>query len=347
VKLVMQGFRRLDSKRIKVALREIGPGLVFALVVAAALPAVASVYWIKTLTSAAIMTLVSLSVGLLYAQLGMVSLCQYALAGLGGWVALRVTFAYGLPFEASVLAGGIVASAFGVVVGLPALRMRGLYLALITLMIAGAFQNVISATGFPDGGSGFLGRITTGHRMFMVRPALAFSDAAYLRYVIAAVAVGFLIVRWHRRSRAGRAWAQIRRSEACALSAGVNVVAFKVWAFALAGFLAGVGGGLIAGSIGQMDGRAFSASDSIMLFVLTIIAGPFHWLGPMIAGLMFRAVPAIFTDWSINGNIATMIFGAGLVHALITTPEGVSSQLRGLGKMIVARAMRSRGGATP
>jgi branched-chain amino acid transport system permease protein len=62
---------------------------------------------------------------------------------------------------------------------------------------------------------------------------------------------------------------------------------------------------------------------------------------------MFRAVPAIFTDWNINGNIATIIFGAGLVHALIMAPEGMSSQLRGLGKMLVARAARTLRGVAP
>ena len=108
----------------------------------------------------------------------------------------------------------------------------------------------------------------------------------------AVVAIGFVIVMLIQRSRAGRAWALIRRSEPVAVAMGVNIVAYKVVAFALAGFLAGVAGGLMAANIGQLDGRAFPPSDSIMMFALTVIGGAFHWSGPIFAGLLLRAVPA-------------------------------------------------------
>lgn len=321
--------------------QQLAGGAVFALLAALLLPWLASAYWLKTLTSVAAMILASLSVALLYAQLGMVSLAQYALVAVGGWFTLRIWHGTGAPFELALLGGGVAAAVGGVLVSLPALRMRGLYLALVTLMIAGAVQIIVNAIGFPDGGPGVTGRVTVGARAFMQRPWLAQSDAAYFRYVLVFVVGGFLLVRWHRRSRAGRAWAQIRRSEVCALSAGVNIVAYKVWAFALAGFLAGVAGGLAAGSVGQLDGRAFPASDSIMLFALTVIAGAFHWLGPVIAGLLLRAVPALLTDWNVDGNLATMVFGAGLLHALITSPAGASGQLTALGRRLAAW-LRSR-----
>ena len=93
-------------------------------------PEIANAYWLKTLTSVVILALASLCVGVIYAQLGMVSLCQFALVGVGGWFALRLYHATHLPFEFSILAGGVSAAIFGLVFGLPALRMRGLYLAL-------------------------------------------------------------------------------------------------------------------------------------------------------------------------------------------------------------------------
>jgi branched-chain amino acid transport system permease protein len=122
----------------------------------------------------------------------------------------------------------------------------------------------------------------------------------------------------------------IRRSEVCALAGGVHIVAYKVWAFALAGFLAGVAGGVLAGGVGQLDGSAFPASQSIMLFALTIVGGAYSWLGPVIAGLMLRAFPALLNDFRVDGNIATMVFGIGLLHALITAPYGIAGQLSGL-----------------
>ena len=315
--------------------------------IAALVPVLVSAYWLKTLTSACALTLCSLSVSLLYAQLGMVSLCQYGLLGVGGWFALRVAHGTGLPFEAALLAGGVAAAFFGWVAGLPALRMRGLYLAIVTLMVAGALQVVINAVGFPDGGPGILGRVARGGRLMMQRPLLAQTDAAYFRYAVGVVALCFLIVLWHCRSRTGRAWAMIRRGEACAVAGGVNIVAYKAWAFTLAGFLAGIAGGLLAGSLGQLDGRAFPASDSIMLFALSVVAGAYNFLGPIIAGLMLRGFPALLTEWGVDGNIATIVFGAGLLHALITAPHGISGQVIGLSRQVRARWMRPAGAAAP
>jgi ABC-type branched-subunit amino acid transport system permease subunit len=317
--------------------QELRVGVVLAIIVAIAVPYLASAYWLKTFTGVVIIALCSLSVAVLYAQLGMVSLCQYALFGVGGWVTLRLYHGFHIPFELDLLAGGVAAAIFGVIFGLPALRMRGLYFALITLMIAGGFQVFINAIGFPDGGPGFTGKIYAGARHYMPHPPLAPTDAAYFRYVVAVVAIGFIVVMLIQRSRAGRAWALIRRSEPVAVAVGVNIVAFKVVAFAIAGFFAGVAGALMAANVGQLDGRAFPASDSIMMFALTVIGGAFHWSGPIFAGLLLRAIPGLLTDWHIDGNIAIMVFGAGLLHALITAPAGVSGQVVSLGRMIGAK----------
>jgi branched-chain amino acid transport system permease protein len=183
-------------------------------------------------------------------------------------------------------------------------------------MIAGGFQVVITAIDFPDGGAGFIGKIYNGPRQYMDRPGLATTDAAYFRYCLGALVIGYLFVLWHQRSRAGRAWAMIRRSEACALSASVNIVAYKIWAFALAGFLAGICGGLLAGLIGTLDLTSFPASESVLLFAVTLIGGAYSWLGPILAGLLLRAVPGLLN-----------VFGAGLLHALITAPGGVAGQI--------------------
>jgi branched-chain amino acid transport system permease protein len=328
------------------ALGQLGLALIAAAAVAVFLPVLVSSYWLRTFTSSAILGLASLSVSLLYAQLGLVSLAQNALLGVGGWVALRLAHGNGLPFEFSLLGGGVVAAAFGLVFGLPALRMRGLYLAVITLMMAGAVQVVLLAWGFPNGGPGFRGRVIIGGQIPIQRPDLATGDAAYFRYCVVIITICFLLVYWLRASRPGRAWAMIRRGEACALAGGVNIVAFKVYAFTLAGLLAGIAGGLQAGSVGQLDGRGFPASDSIILFALTVVAGAYNWIGPIIAGLMFRAVPALLNDWRVDGNIATVIFGVGLLHALITAPNGISGQFIQLIQAIILRAARLRRGSS-
>ena len=102
-----------------------------------------SAYWLNTFTTVACLALVAGTVAMLFGQLGMVSLAQFALAGVGGWVCLRLIHGFALPFEVALLAGALVAAVFGLLVGLPALRMRGLYLALLTLMVAAAVQVVV------------------------------------------------------------------------------------------------------------------------------------------------------------------------------------------------------------
>ena len=218
--------------------------LVAVLVAAAAIlvvPYFLNALWLRVLISSAIFTIAATGTAVLYARLGLVSLAQVAMVGVGGWVTLRMWHATGLPFEINMLVAAVVAAVIGTVIGLPALRMRGLYLALITLMAAAGFQILVTGTQFPNGGTGILGIAVNS--VFMPRPALGQSDAAMLRYVSVMALLVFLLVAFIRRARPGRAWALIRKSEACAMAAGVNVAFYKAWGFALAGFVAGIAGG--------------------------------------------------------------------------------------------------------
>jgi branched-chain amino acid transport system permease protein len=286
-------------------------------------------YWLAIFTSSFAIALATAGTGLLYGRLGLVSLCQFALVGIGGWITLRLYFAFHLPFWLNVLAGGLGASTIGVLWGLPALRMRGLHLALATLMLAGAFQVVIANWSFPNGGDGFLGYQGDRPRVDMDRPPLATGDVAYFIYVAIVLALGLTFLEWHRHAKPGRAWALISKSEPMAIASGVNIVFYKAWAFALAGFLAGIGGGLLAGCYGGLDGGAFSAADSILLLAVTVIGGIADWPGAVLAGLLFRVPSAFLNGLGVNGNIATLLFGAGLIHALMTAPTGISGQLHG------------------
>ena len=97
----------------------------------------------------------------------------------------------------------------------------------------------------------------------------------------------------------------------------------------VAGACAGVAGALLAGAVGQLDGRAFAASESVLLFALTVVGGAYHWIGALVASLLLRAVPSLLIEWGVNGFLAMVFFGAALLHALITAPQGVAGQLRG------------------
>lgn len=301
-------------------------GLVFALALFLFLPELAGGQWEKIFTSTACFTLAAMGAGFMYARLGMVSLAQVGLMGLGGWITLRLNHAFALPFEVNVALAALATAALGMALALPALRMRGLYLALITLMVAAALEIVFTAYQFPNGGAGFWG-VGTSFSAVMRRPVLAEGDGAYLRYVIAAVALGYLLIEAHRRSAPGRAWALIRRSEAAALASGVNVTLYKTWAFGLSGLLAGLGGGLLAGSLGLLDAATFKASESAMLFALVVVGGARLWLGAVVAAVLYRVMPGLLNNWGVDADLALVFFGAGLLHAVITAPEGISGQI--------------------
>lgn len=305
--------------------RLVTAGLFFLFCVAA-LPAIAGAIWLKVFTSAAIFALAARGVSLVYAQLGLVNLAQIALVGLGGWVMLRLNFATALPFELSLLASAAVTALVGMLLSLPAMRMRGLYLALVTLMAAGAFQILFTAFQFPNGGEGFFG-VALQSPGEMRRPFLAQSDTAYLVYCVVVTALCMVLVFLHERGKAGRGWALIRLSEANAMAAGVNVTLFKVWAFTLSGLLAGVAGGLLAGALGLLDSKSFPAGESILLFALAIVGGAGHWLGAVIAGVLYRVVPAMLNDFGLDADLALILFGAALLHAIMTAPQGIAGQI--------------------
>lgn len=315
-------------------LQRVIPMVVTLAVVAVLGPLLFSSYWLNTMTSVACLSLVAATVALLYGQLGMVSLAQFALSGVGGWFCLRLIHGWGVPFEIALVLGGLIAALFGLAVGLPAMRMRGLYLALLTLMVAAAFQVVVNVIGFPDGGTGWAGKVINGQRSLVERPWLATSDASYFRYTLIWLAVGMGWIEWLRSTKSGRSWALIRKSEAAAIAGGVSVLRYKAWAFAVGGFLAGLAGGLIAGLNGQLDNTGFPVSQSILLFALVVVGGAYNWVGSLFAGLLIRALPALLNDHGVDGNLSNVFFGFALLVSLIQGRKGLAGQLADFYKFV-------------
>jgi len=294
-----------------------------------ALPARMSAYWTDVATQVAIFSVVSLGLGLLIGRVGMVSLGQVAVLALGAWVAARLSFATSLPFPLLILATGLITMVLGTLVGLPALRLSGLYLALITLMLAGAITVVLSAANFPNGGHGFLGHVENDFGNANVRrPDIANGDSAYFRYSTIVAVLMFLLALVHVRTKPGRAWAAIRQSEPAALAAGVNITFYKMWAFALASFMTGVAGCLFASQVGVPRVITFRTQDSLTLAATALIGGVFSIWGALVAAVFNQVLPFLFqAEWGINTNFLLIIFGVGLLQVLLTAPGGLSDQV--------------------
>lgn len=302
--------------------------IVLLLAVIIGLPFVASDYWLIVLTSAAIYAAISLSVAVLVGQVGLVSLGQMGLVVFGGWWALRIGYATELPFPAVVLAAGLITAVLGILIGLPALRVSGLHLAIITLMMAAAILVAVAGLQFPNGGDGPFGFTPTASGVAqLARPDYLAGTAAYFRGVVVIVAILFVIVLFHIYGKAGRAWAAIRQSEPAALAAGVNITRYKLQAFALAAFIAGVAGALLAGQQGGLTTYQFPVQDNITLVAATLLAGAYTPWGPIVAGLLTFVFPVLLQNIGLSSNLALVLFGIGVLQTLYSAPLGLAGQV--------------------
>jgi len=316
--------RRLDPRDVP----HVVAGAVVVLVGIFVLPEVLDGYWLNTFIQIAIYSMVALGLGLLVGRVGIFSLGQIAILAIGSWTAARLDYATTLPFPVILLAAGGVAGVCGILVGLPALRLSGLDLALVTLMMAGAVTVVLDNTNFPNGGHGFIGYTSSPYGLPSIRrPSLAAADPAYLRYAVIVALLMFLLVLWQVRSKPGRAWATIRQSESAAVAAGVNVTLYKLWAFALAAIVTGIAGGVLASSAPELYNTQFAAQQSIELLAVVLMGGAFNLWGAVAAGMFLYFIPAVLNTWSISSFLLIILFGVGVIYVLVTAPTGLAGQL--------------------
>ena len=288
-----------------------------------ALPAFFDAFWVANFTQMAVYSIVAASAGLLYGRVGLVSLGQVASYGIGCWVTMRLAFATTLPFPVLLIIGGLVAAVIGVLIGLPALRVSGLYLALVTLMLAAGMEIVLGQIKFPNGGSGFKGVVASLSDIKPTRrPSFAITDTGYYRFIVVAAFLMFMLASYVLSRKPGRAWASIRQSEAAALAAGIDVTRYKIWAFALAAFMAGVAGGLYAGTVPKgMSIDAFNRQSAIFLIAVVIMGGIYSLWGGLL-GAFFATCLLKFLTQNVVGHqfwtrFSLSLFGFGLLANLI------------------------------
>jgi branched-chain amino acid transport system permease protein len=315
-------------------------------------PLVASNYWLQILVSVVIYSIVTMGLGLLIGRVGMVSLCQIPLFAIGAWIALRFSYlSSSIPFPVLLVLAGVITGVIGVLIGLPALRLSGLYLALITLMAAGAVTVFLARAQFPNGGAGFFGNDRAGGSSSLLpRPDIALGDTAYYRYCVVVAALVYLGAFLHVRGKPGRAWAAIRQSEVTAAAAGVNTTLYKLWAFALASFVTGVAGALLAAASGGVTINQFPIQNTILLLAVVLMGGVYRLGGAVVAALLLRLLPPVLDSWGVNTELLTILFGIGILQVLLTAPAGLVEQVpkdlanlsRKIGGLVAAQ--RDRGG---
>jgi branched-chain amino acid transport system permease protein len=301
--------------------------VVLVLFVLIVLPSLMSAYYTGYMTLVAIYSIVTLGLGLLVGRVGLYSLGQGAILQIGAWTGARLLFATGQPFPLVIIEAGLVTMVIGSLIGLPAIRLRGLYLALITLMFAGAITVVLATVNFPNGGGGFTGyNGTSVHIPPIRRPSIAGTDPAYFRYSVVVAVLMFLLVYAHLRTRPGRSWAAIRQSEPAALAAGINTTFYKMWAWALASFITGVAGAVLAGQAHYLYSINFTTQDSIILLAVALMGGVYNLWGAVIAALLMQLLPAFLQNLGLSYAWLYILFGIGILQVLTTAPAGLADQ---------------------
>ena len=260
----------------------------------------------------AIFAIITLSIVILTGWAGQVSLGQMSFAGVGAAVGAVATVEWGLDLSLSLLVAGVAGAAVAVVVGLPALRLRGLYLAVTTLAFALATSSYLLSRRYfswiPD-------------EEIPRRPLFGAidldSEEAMYRLAVVVLVLCLLAVAGLRRSRVGRALLAVRENERGAQAYGINLTRAKLLSFAVSGFLAAMAGCLLVHLSGRFDEFAYTAEDSVLVFTAAVVGG----LGSM-AGAALGSLYLLGTDWflpSASGAGQT----AALVWDLLPTAVGV------------------------
>jgi sulfate-transporting ATPase len=301
--------------------------------------------WRSSVIDTFIAGIIGLSLIVVTGYAGQVSVAQLALAGAGAYTLSGLTQSWGIPFPIAPILAALFAAVLGVLIGLPALRLRGLTLGVVTLAFAYAieavwFRNtqIVDTAGAevkPPSLFGIDLSIGTGHAF----PRIPFG----ILCLVTLVAVAWGVARL-RTSALGSAMLAVRANERSAAGLGVNVVAVKVASFAIASFIAGLGGSLLAYRRGVVTFDSFAALGNLTLLSTAYLAGITSVWGGVLAGILASS-GIVFTamDRSIHlGQWFGVISGVGLILTLIKNPEGLASGGHALVRRLPLERLRIR-----
>lgn len=319
--------------------------LVGLLLLVLAIPVVVPDVYTNVVSRAAIYAIVALSMNVLVGYTGQVSLGHTAFVGVGAFASGYTMTELGLPFGMGI----VVAAAFGaliaLVLGFVALRLAGLYLALVTIAFALFAQetlfNIRSVTG---GGAG----------MPAPRPTFLTDSTRYAYFCFFVLAL-VLAFDWRlNATRAGRAIRALRDDERVAASWGVDVARFKLLAFIISGVLAGIAGALFASTEEIVSGQDFTFGVSLTFLSMTVVGGAGNRWGVAQGGALFAVLPTLLErahenfhiipfTW-INARFEPAIGALLLVLTLIFYPGGIAQQQAHLLRWLSFGPWKAHGG---
>ncbi len=295
------------------------------LVVMACAPWVVSEYWLAQITFVLIYSIVGLGLMLLSGFTGQFSLGHAAFLGVGAYTQAALTHV-GVPAPLALVAAGLLAAAVGMVVGLPALRVKGIYLAIATLAFGFIVEEVFARWESVTGGNAgthlkapdlFGWKLDTGE---------SFYGLCLVITVLATLGILNLL-----RSPTGRAFVAIRDSEISAQSMGIHLARYKTTSFALSAALAGVGGALYAHKLAFISPDQFNIVQSIDLLLMVVIGGLGSVHGAFLGAIFLITMPQVialakdFLPAAVGQapGLQGLVYGLVLIAFVLFEPMGL------------------------
>ncbi|MEJ2717229.1 MAG: branched-chain amino acid ABC transporter permease [Deltaproteobacteria bacterium] len=290
-----------------------------------AMPAISDEYILSQLGFICVYAVGAVGLMLLTGYTGQISLGHAAFLAIGAYTSAILT-AKGVPFVFALFAAGIVAAAAGIVVGLPALRLSGLYLAIATMGFGFIIEEILARWE----------SLTGGHRGFYVDPAsigpIVFDTEARFYYLALTVLIlTVLVARNVMRSPTGRALIAVRDSEVAAQAMGISLAWYKTIAFALSSFFAGLAGSLYAHKITFINPESFTRLVSIEFLAIIVIGGlgslhgavygtAFIIFLPQLIGFTKGYLPEHLSD---HPGLEPAVYGLMIVLFILFEPMGL------------------------
>jgi branched-chain amino acid transport system permease protein len=292
-------------------------GLLLAVLVA--LPWLVPTYIMTYGTMILIAAIGAIGLNIVTGTAGLISLGHAGFLAVGAYTAGILIATYGWPLLPSIIAAGIVSAASSLLVGIPSLRLKGLYLAITTLAFSLIVTQLITQWDWLTGGSSGLPLTRPDFFGLPMRSPRAMYFLCLIVAILTTLGALNLL-----RSRAGRAWAAIRDYDTAASLMGISLVRYKLLAFAVSAFITGVAGALLALNIRYLNVDSFELIASIEAIAMIIVGGLGSVRGAILGAILITVLPE-FSKWVLNtfgGGFSSIASGStaeikGVIYALV------------------------------
>lgn len=252
--------------------------------------------------------ILTVSLNLAAGFLGQLPLGHAGFMSVGGYAAALFSLTMDLPpgieFPLALIVGGLVAAVFGVLIGLPALRLKGDYLAIITLGFGEIIRVIILNLEFTGGAYGLRG----------------IPKYTNVTWVFLCVVITIFVISTIIKSRQGRAILSIREDEIAAEASGISTTYFKVLAFSISAFFAGIAGGLYAHYLSILDAGSFNFMKSVEILVMVVLGGMGSIIGSIVSATALTLLPELLRGFE---DYRMVIYSLLLVVVMIFKPSGL------------------------